>query len=370
MPRRPEGPAQVELKKAARQHGLALLWATNPVRMLWSQKERISRVSQLHQIVASGLSTQAGVLQMSRGLPAWGRSQWEGLGRELQSGGSLAEGLRRRPGLLDPTTVELMGVGESTGGLERILAQREAQLRRIWAISRTALSKVLAPLGYLAFLVVFVSPLFKLPAAIASHPDGAAGSLFTLYLSQVALNVAPMALVLGAALVTPWVTRALGLEQSAGRLARATPLLGAAIRDNQAARLLLTLGTALSAGLDVERSFQLSGRAMGGTEGAKSVERALAVVRQGGSLTDALRTYRALTAGLLSEVAVGEKTGTLDASLARAAEALWDRFLARVRTLGFSLFLVVCVALVIRVVVPIASGYNDYLHQVEKVGDS
>ncbi|HVI34464.1 type II secretion system inner membrane protein GspF [Phenylobacterium sp.] len=233
----------------------------------------------------------------------------------------------------------MVAAGESSGALPEILERLADLLER----DEQARSKLLVALVYpaalavtalavIAALITFVVPrvveqfdsmgqrLPWLTRAIILLSDAARdwGWLMLLVLAAAGLSAAQ-------ALRRP----ALRLRFDAALLA--TPFLGRLIRDLHAARLARTLSTMIAAGVPVLEGLLLTVPTVHNRALRAAVTEMATTVREGGSLSGAMRRAGVFPPILLYMAASGENAGRVDLMLGRAAEYLEREFEAVVQ---------------------------------------
>jgi len=110
------------------------------------------------------------------------------------------------------------------------------------------------------------------------------------------------------------------------------PLVGRARTLLVNARFARTMGILLQGGASAMESLRLAGHATGSTWLAAQAEAAAEHIRQGMSISDAIRQIGPLAETLCGWIEVGENTGDLEGMLAAAADRCqerWERFLQR-----------------------------------------
>lgn len=157
------------------------------------------------------------------------------------------------------------------------------------------------------------------------------------------------------------------LQQPARRLRCDTallrmPLFGLLLRDLDAARFASTLAILARSGVPLVDALRIAAQVVGNQCIKAGLLQAEVVVREGGSLTRALEQHTPLPPMLLHMVAAGEKSGALDAMLARAARNQETDLAARIALLigvfePFMLLLMGAVVLliVLAILLPIMS---------------
>jgi general secretion pathway protein F len=228
----------------------------------------------------------------------------------------------------------MVAAGESSGALPEILERLADLLERDEAARSRLLVALIYPMALagtalcvIAALITFVVPkvveqfdsmgqrLPWLTRAITFIAEGARdwGWLILLLLVLAGLGAAQ-------ALRRP----DLRLRFDAGLLR--VPFLGKVIRDLHAARLARTLSTMIASGVPVLEGLQLTAPTVHNRAQRAAVEEMAAFVREGGSLSGALRRAGLFPPILVYMAASGENAGRVDVMLGRAAEYLEREF--------------------------------------------
>ncbi|MFN3582694.1 type II secretion system inner membrane protein GspF [Phenylobacterium sp.] len=228
----------------------------------------------------------------------------------------------------------MVAAGESSGALPEILERLADLLERDEAARSRLLVALIYPLALagtalcvIAALITFVVPkvveqfdsmgqrLPWLTRAIIFIAEGARdwGWLVLLLLVLAGLGAAQ-------ALRRP----ALRLRFDAGLLR--VPFLGKVIRNLHAARLARTLSTMIASGVPVLEGLLLTAPTVHNRAQRAAVEEMVAFVREGGSLSGALRRAGLFPPILVYMAASGENAGRVDVMLGRAAEYLEREF--------------------------------------------
>lgn len=111
------------------------------------------------------------------------------------------------------------------------------------------------------------------------------------------------------------------------------PLFGLLLRDLDSARFASTLAILARSGVPLVDALRIAAQVVGNQCIKAGLLQAEVVVREGGSLTRALEQHTPLPPMLLHMVAAGEKSGALDAMLARAARNQETDLAARIALL-------------------------------------
>lgn len=245
----------------------------------------------------------------------------------LREGESLAAALGASPRVFPPLFRGLVAAGEASGALAPVLvrladhAEASAGVRaRVRAALAYPAVMTAATVAVLAFVLAWVVP--QVAALFAE--TGARLPLATRLLVGVT-NVARatwwvvLPLAAGAAWAgATWTRRPAGRAALDALLLR-LPVVGRLVRQAAVARLARTLATLVGSGVPVEPALGIAAGAVGSGPIARAVETARDAVREGEALAPALARTGAFPPLLVRLAAVGERGGTLAASLERAA---------------------------------------------------
>jgi len=247
----------------------------------------------------------------------------------LREGQPLADALGTSPRVFPPLFRELVHAGEASGALPTVLtrlAEHTEAAAALRARLRAALTypavMAAATAGVLAFVVAWVVPevtrLFAetgAPAPLATRAL-AAGVRLAGATWWAALPLAAA----GAWALRAWAATPHGRDRLDG-LILDLPVVGRVARQAAAARLARTLSTLVAGGVPLEAALGIAQAAVGNRRLATALGTARESVRQGAPVAGALGATAEFPRLLVRLVAVGERGGTLAATLAQAAAA-------------------------------------------------
>lgn len=271
---------------------------------------------------------------------------------DVSSGTALDEAFARHPWVFGPVYLAMISAGQNSGGLDRAFTELVSYLE--WQENLRA--QTTQALIYPAILVVGIVGLFLLLMlfVIPRFSGIFAGVDFELpALTRGMLDLGHFVgrwwwlLGLGAGVVA--IAGRLALASARGAYLRdravlALPVVGSFARKLALSRFARTFALVLASGLDLLRTLDL----LQGVVGNQVMARHLALIRQrvatGESLHDAFIDARVFPPLIQRLVAVGEKTGSLDASLQQAAAYL-DREIPRDLKKAFTIFEALIIAI-------------------------
>lgn len=243
-------------------------------------------------------------------------------------GSSLADAFAEHPTAFPDLYVGMVRAGEAAGALElvldRLAAYMESQARlasKVRAALAYPLLMTVVSTGIVGFLLAFVVPkvtrIFveqkqELPLAtkiLLGASDAVASSWWLLGLLAIAAGFGVNA----------------ALRRPAGRLwidrrILTFPYVGAVVTRVAAARFARTLGTLLGNGIPLLGALDVAGGVTGHPAMAAAVGDARSAVREGQSLATTLRQSGLFPPLLIHMIAVGERSGELEAMLSKAAD--------------------------------------------------
>lgn len=247
---------------------------------------------------------------------------------DIEAGRPLSVALARHPRLFSPFYTGMVRAGEVGGALEGTLQQlaayldREVQLRRKLKAMLTYPAIVLS----LAVAVGAVFTMFIIPAFEGVYRSaGAALPLPTLGLLAISHAVRGYALPLfigSAAAVLVLRGRRHSIRSAIDRLVLRMPHVGRVVRMVLVDRFCRTLAMMLRSGVPVVSGLEAAAGAVGHPAVTAAAASITDAIHRGRRLSEPMRANPLFPPVVTRMVAIGERSGTLDEMLARAAEIL------------------------------------------------
>lgn len=240
---------------------------------------------------------------------------------------------------LEPTSFPalyraMVAAGESSGSLPEIL-ERLADLQERQAVVR---GKVVAAVAYpaalavVATVVVIALMIFVVPKVVEQFED--IGQTLPL-LTRIVIGLshflsswwwALLLAAVGGGLLFARAMRDEGFRLRFDTWLLGLPLIGRLLRDLHAARLARTLATMVASRLPLIEGLALTTATINNRALRRASDEIVASIREGGSLSAALRRSGVFPPLLVYMAAGGESSGRLDLMLARAADYLEREF--------------------------------------------
>ncbi|WP_149196199.1 type II secretion system inner membrane protein GspF [Luteimonas suaedae] len=246
----------------------------------------------------------------------------------------LSEAMARQGNAFPPLYRAMVAAGEGTGALPEILERLADLLERQQQV-RSRLTTALvypAALALTALAVVVALMTFVVPKVVEQF-DSMGRTLP--WLTRAVIGVSELMTGWGLALLVLLALTAVGFVRLLrkpdfrlrfdGMLLRA-PLLGRLIRDVHAARLARTLAIMLASGLPLMEGLRTTARTVHNRVLRRATEDMADAIREGGSLSAAMRRAAVFPPTLLYMASSGESSGRLAPMLERAADYLEREF--------------------------------------------
>ena len=249
-------------------------------------------------------------------------------------GRRLSEAMTREAASFPPLYRAMVSAGESSGTLPLILERLADLLERQAQVRGKVLSALAYPviLAIVATFVVFALMIFVVPKVVEQFED--VGQQLPL-LTRIVIGLSEFlagwwwALLLGLVAFALLLGRALQDEALRLRFDRRLlrlPLLGRLLRDLHAARMARTLSTMVGSGLPMMEGLVITARTVHNRVLREATDRMVASIREGGSLSGAMRRAGVFPPTLLYMTTSGEDSGRLGPMLERAADYLEREF--------------------------------------------
>lgn len=247
---------------------------------------------------------------------------------DVESGMTLADGLKRHPNEFDPLFVNMIAAGEAGGILDTILRRLSENLEKAAKLKAKVKSAMMYPtiticvaVAVVMVIMVFVIPVFqKMFAEMgAALPQ----------LTQIVINISDFVkanviyMGIGTGLLGFAFKKYYATEKgrrTVDAFALTLPVMGMLIRKIAVAKFTRTMSTMLASGVAIMDALDIVAK----TAGNMSVELAIYDVRsgisEGRTMADPLLESGVFPPMVCSMIAVGEQTGALDSMLEKIAD--------------------------------------------------
>ncbi|MEY4578244.1 MAG: hypothetical protein RL701_2947 [Pseudomonadota bacterium] len=260
---------------------------------------------------------------------------------KVNEGTSLNESLRAHPRLFEPLYVNMVAAGEASGTLDVVLSRLADHLDAQAALK----SKVATALAYPAFMLLFsIAVMALMMVVVVPKVSGIFESFgqalpwntrLLIFMSDTVVNYWWL-LLLGFGLIIYLFVRWISTEK--GRAAWDTRILKAPIVGKLSlmiatARFTRTLATLLSSGVSLLTALDISRNVLGNTELMRVIEEARASIREGESISAPLKRSGKFPPIVIHMIAIGERSGELEAMLHHVANAYDSQVAVRLQAM-------------------------------------
>jgi general secretion pathway protein F len=248
----------------------------------------------------------------------------------LKGGHSFSDALAAEAGLFNNFYVQMVRAGESGGALDSVLSRLTVHLERSKEVKDSLVSALIYPM--ILLFVALTSIMILMTYVIPQFSDLFSDMGQTLPLStQITMAIATalqdygwlMALaIVGLILYFKWqMGRRASAKRWHARLLR-FPLIGAIVKQVEAARFCRTLGTLLENGVPLLRAVSIVKETIGNFVIADGMDHVVTSLKSGRRLADPLAEHSQFPHFALQMIRIGEESGQLEPMLMQTADIL------------------------------------------------
>lgn len=295
--------------------------------------------------------------------------------QDVEAGLLLSDALERHPKVFGPLYVAMVRTGEAGGLLESALIRTADQLEKDASLRRQVRSAMVYPALVVTFalivllaLVAFLIPVFE---KVFKQFGGHLPTLtkFMVGLSHLIRDQWYLVFVFLIAVIAGfiiWKRSERGRAQWDRVKLRVPMKIGDVVQKVAIARWARTLSSLTSAGVPIMQGLDIVGKTAGNTVVEEAMEKVVASVRSGGTISQPLKESAVFPPMVSHMVGVGEETGAVDQMLAKLAEFYEDEVAAAVKALTSLLepVMIIVVGAIVGVIVvamylPLFGMYNQ-----------
>lgn len=247
---------------------------------------------------------------------------------DVKEGSSFSGALEKFPHIFNKVFVSLMMAGENSGRLGEILSLLSAYLEYQYNLRKKVFQALLYPAVVVSFaiVVVLLMVIVFIPKFQAIFRGfGKDLPLPTKVLLTISNQVQEQFLVGVVVILFVWAGAYLISRTERGRfvfdqIKLHFPVLGPIIRKSTVANFSRTLSVLLSSGLPLVRALRLATDTVNNQVIARTLSDITREIEKGGSVGEGFRNCGIFPEMVVQMVSTGEKTGTIDSMILRAAE--------------------------------------------------
>jgi Type II secretory pathway, component PulF len=254
---------------------------------------------------------------------------------KVREGMSVSAAMQRHPKVFSEFVVNLVKVGEETGGLDTSLLKAAEYYEKLAMIK----SKIKSASFYPTFVVVVATLivsgiLYFLVPTFAQIYEGLGGELplptqMLIAASNALRNSLPA--IIAFIVIFSWIFRYLyrnnyTFRKSIHKLSLRVPKMSDLVVKSTMAKFARTMATLFSSGVALERAFEIAGQTAGNIVIKEAVDQARKAVTEGEPMYRALDKTGLFPKIVIAMIRVGEDTGRLDDMLETIARFYEDEF--------------------------------------------
>ena len=256
-----------------------------------------------------------------------------GVRRDVERGAALAVAMARHPKTFDRLYTSMVAAGEASGTLDVILKRLATFIEKQARLASQVRSALVYPAVVVSIAVLVVALiLWQVVPTFTSLYGGLNAALpwptrAVIWVSRRLAIIAPLIVLAawaGSSTLLRYRQTADGRMRTDRWLLR-LPLVGAALRKVIVARFCRTLGTLLGSGVSILHGLDITSRAANNSVIERAIAEVKARIERGHTIWQPLAATGQFPPMVAQMVAVGERTGTLDGMLTRAAEFYEDQ---------------------------------------------
>jgi type IV pilus assembly protein PilC len=247
---------------------------------------------------------------------------------EVESGASLADGMRRYPKAFDELYTNMVAAGEAGGILDTILKRLATYIEKNVKLKSQVKSAMIYPVAVLVIAALVVAViLWKVIPTFAALFAGLGAELplptrIVIFISNQFVVFMPfliVAIVVGAFLLRQYYATYRG-RRVIDRTLLGLPILGMILRKIAVARFCRTLSTLLSSGVPILDGLNITAKTSGNAIVEDAIMTTRTSIERGETVAVPLQATKVFPPMVTQMIGVGEATGALDMMLAKIAD--------------------------------------------------
>jgi len=251
---------------------------------------------------------------------------------QVQSGGTLADGLRQHPKIFDELFTNMIDAGEAGGVLDVVLQRMAEYLEKSDKLRRQIKTAMIYPgvvvsaaILVTSILLIFVIPTF---ADLFNGFGAALPAPTRIVIAMSNFMLGYWYLIFGSMFGSIYFFRKFAAtdrgKETIHPLALKVPVFGDLIRKVAVARFSRTLSTMISSGVPILEALNICARTSGNRVVEREITRVRISISEGKSITEPLEGSQIFPGMVVSMIGVGEQTGAMDAMLGKIADFYED----------------------------------------------
>ncbi|HBG81756.1 TPA: hypothetical protein DDW69_02830 [candidate division CPR2 bacterium] len=295
-----------------------------------SLKDKVVFVRELSIMISSGLPIVDALVTLAQKQQNKNFAQViKIVAKDVEGGTPLASSLSQFPNLFSDVFVNLIAAGEEAGRLDEFLKKVAGQMEKDYAMKRKAKSAALYPaMILLALFGAWGVVVYYLVPRLKGMIMSAGGDLpFT---TRILVGMSDFSIkywfIFIPILVMPvvgflyYIKNVRSGQNFWSNLVTKIPVIGQIMEKIYMARFSRTLSVLIGSGLPILKCVDLTAKSIGNVHYETELKRTQSKIKNGESLSEALKGSKRFTPDIIQMISVGEKTGALDEVTRKLAE--------------------------------------------------
>ncbi len=253
----------------------------------------------------------------------------QGVKGHVETGGTLADGLKKYPKVFDTLFVSLVQAGEVGGILDTILNRLAAYIEKSDKIAQKVRGAMkypsfvlIAAVGIIGLMLWKIIPQFGTMYSSLGNAQLPRLTQIVITASQTFIKYLPLVIAVGVAIAIAYTLfkRSNFGHHVVDRIALNIPIFGTLLRKSAVSRFTRTLGTLVSSGVPIMEGLEVVARSAGNIIIEEAVMYTRSKVAEGLNIAGPLDETKIFPKMVVQMVGVGEQTGALDVMLTKIAD--------------------------------------------------
>lgn len=338
-------------------------------------KDFVIFLRQYATLIHAGISISEATKTMSRQTDNYAlRQALTAIDKQLDQGQALSKAVESHPRVFPSLLVNMIRAGEASGKLDDILNQMADYYEKEYRNKQKVVSALLYPgvVGVITlllsmFLLVFIVPQF-VGMFNSFGEEIPAYTQFVLSLSDwvSAFWWVLIAVVLLSIAIYKYLLKNDAVVYRADKIKMKFPFLGVLAHKGVLVRMTQTLSTLVNSSVPILQSVEITEKVVGNRVIQDVLKQSRRSMEVGESITNPMKEHWAFPALVVQMIQIGEKTGTLDQMLSKAAafyeeevEQLSNRIKTLIEPLMIIVLTVIVGSIITAVVIPMFSLFEN-----------
>ncbi|RYG74912.1 type II secretion system F family protein [Lentibacillus lipolyticus] len=294
--------------------------------------------------------------------------------RQLDQGEALSKSSEHHPKIFPPLLVNMIRAGEASGQLDEILNQMADYYEKVYRNRQKVISALIYPsvVGVITMLVSLFLLVFIVPQFVSMFESfGEEIPAFTQFVLNVSDLVgtywwALMALIFLVSVMVKFLMRYESFAYRMDVMKMKFPFVGVLVHKSVLVRMTQTLSTLVNSAVPFLQAVEITEKVVENRVAENVLKQSRNALEVGESITVPMREHWAFPPLVVQMIQIGEKTGTLDQMLAKAAEfyeeeveQLSNRLKTLIEPLMIIILTVIVGSIIAAVIIPMFSLFEN-----------